>query len=381
MANGGAVSIGDQLHPRGKLNEAVYDVIGEAFRDVEAVEKYCVGAKAETEIGLLILNPLAEKAKQGSAGIVQASTENVEGASKMLLELHHQFDLITSKTCDDFAKYKILVIPDRAVPDEPTVARLREFVAGGGKILLSHHALLDDGGEFALAEAMGVSYIGAASSNPDYYQMTAPDLFGPVSRENFAYCLYDGPSVRVSPEQNTEILADAYQTYFNRTGEHFISHGVTCPLPEKADYPAVTQNGGVIYIYGPIFSAYQKYGALSFRALVGGCLNRLLPDPIVKTDAPASAEVTLMRQEMGGETRRVVHVVNYSPQRRGPAHVEVLDAPVPLHDVSVGIKETETIKRAFVGKNGTELPITKEDGYVSVVVPRVQAHEMVVFSV
>jgi hypothetical protein len=32
LANGGAVSVGDQLHPRGRLNEFVYDVIGEAYR-------------------------------------------------------------------------------------------------------------------------------------------------------------------------------------------------------------------------------------------------------------------------------------------------------------------------------------------------------------
>lgn len=383
LANGGAVSIGDQLHPRGKLNEAVYDVIGEAFRDVEAVEKYCAGAKAETEIGLLVLNPLAEKANQSSAGIVQSSTENVEGAAKILIELHHQFDIVTAKTCDDFSRYAVLVIPDRAVADDQTIVRLRDFVAQGGKILLSHHALLEDDGNFALAAEMGVTYIGAASSNPDYYQITSPDLWGPVSREKFAYCLYDGPSVRVSPQPGTEILADAYQTYFNRTGEHFISHGVTCPLPEKADYPAVTQNGNVVYIYGPVFSAYQKYGALAFRALVGGCLTRLLPEPILTTDAPASAEVTVMEQEVSGQNRVIVHLVNYSPQRRGPAHVEVLEAPIPLHNVKVSLRENPEKKQtttAFLAKSGSNLPITKESGRIFVVVPRVDAHETVVFA-
>ncbi len=378
LANGGAVSIGDQLHPRGKLNEAVYDVIGEAFADVEAVEAYCDGAKAETEIGLLVLNPLAEKANQGAGGLVNASTENVEGASKLLMELHQQFDLITPTTCDDFSRYKVLVVPDRAQADAATVARLRDFIAQGGGLLLSHHALLNaEAGEFALADEMGVSYVGLAESNPDYYQITAPDLLGPVTREKFAYCLYEGPSVRVSPQAGTEILADAYQTYFNRTGEHFSSHGFTCPLTEKADYPAVTQKNKVLYLYGPVFSAYQKYGALASRALVGGCLHRLLPDPLIQTSAPASAEVTVMRQD--AQKRQIVHIVNYSPQRRSTPHVEVLDAPIPLHGVRVALKENKLVKRAFLARSQAELPIIKENGRVVVTVPRVDAHEMVVF--
>ena len=381
LANGGAISIGDQLHPRGKLNEAVYEVIGEAFAGVKAAEEYCAGASAQTDMAILVLNPFAGRANQGAGGIVQASTENVEGASKILLELHQQFDLITAQTCDDFSRYKVLVLPDKAIADADTVSRLREFVAGGGKMLLSHHALLDDDTrEFGLSEEMGVSYIGDAVSNPDYYQITAPDFFGAVARANFAYCLYEGPSARVAPAESAEILADAYQTYFNRTGEHFISHGVTCPLPHKADYPAVTQNGNVIYIYGPVFSAYQKHGALAFRALVGGCLNRLLPGPLLQTDAPASTEVTLMRQEAENQTRHIVHLVNYSPQRRGSAHVEVLDAPIPLHNVRVSIKDDGKIKNAFGVRSKTELPIIKEAGRVSVVVPHVAAHEMVVFS-
>ena len=299
----------------------------------------------------------------------------------MLLELHQQFDLITAQTCPDFSRYKLLVLPDRAIADAETAARLRDFVSGGGKMLLSHHALLDDG-QFALSEEMGVSFIGDAASNPDYYQITSKDLFGPVARENFAYCLYEGPSARVAPQPGTEILADAYQTYFNRTGEHFISHGVTCPLPNKADYPAVTQKGNVVYIYGPIFTAYQKHGALSFRALVGGCISRLLPDPLLVTDAPASTEVTLMQQATDtGEVRHIAHLVNYSPQRRGSAHVEVLDAPIPLHNVEVSIKEAGEINKAFALRSGTELPITKSAGRVSVVVPYVNAHEMVVFTV
>ena len=377
LATGGAISIGDQLHPRGRLNEAVYEVIAEAFADAAAVEPYTDGATPVVEAALLILAPVADKARQAAGGAVSNTSENIEGASKILLETHRQFDIITDATCADLGKYKLLILADRAAPTQPdTVARLREFITGGGCLLLSHEALLN-GDNFALADEMGVNFAGRADSNPDYFRITDPALAGPVTRPGFDYCLYDGPAVRVAPRPDTDILADAYATYFNRTGEHFISHGLTPPLPDKADYPAVTRKGNVVYIYGPVFSAYQKYGNLTFRALIGKCFDLLLP-PLLETDAPPSAEVTVMEQREAGRT--MVHIVNYSPQRRAPGHVEVLDAPTPLRDVRLGLRLDAPVGRVFLARSGETLPHTVEAGRVVVTVPRVAAHEVVVFA-
>lgn len=373
LATGGAVSIGDQLGSRGRLSEPVYGVIGEAFAQVEKVEPYCIGAVGVAQVALLLLDPEAERAG------MDAKSGHIEGAAKILLELHHQFDVITEKTCENFGRYDLLVIPDQAIASPETVTRLKQYVANGGKLLLSHQALLNsEQSAFLLADEMGVDFVGMARSNPDYFQVTHPALFGEITRAGFPYSVYDGPAVRVAPRPGTEILADAYETYFNRTGEHFTSHGFTPPVPEKADYPAITRKDGVIYLHGPIFAAYQQYGNVTFRALVGKCLDLLLPEKTVETNAPHSAEVALMHQEAEG--RSIVHLVNYSPQRRAPGHVETLDAPVPLHDITVTLRGAETFRRAFLAVAGTDLPLTENaSGTVTVTVPYVGAHEMVVF--
>jgi hypothetical protein len=310
---------------------------------------------------------------------MDAKSGHVEGAAKMLLELHQQFDVITEKTCPDFGRYDVLIVPDRSVVSADTAERLKQYLANGGKLLLSHQALMNSEQDaFLLSSEMGVDYVGMAESNPDYFQITHSALLGTVTRADFPYSVYDGPAVRVAPRPGTETLADAYQTYFNRTGEHFTSHGFTPPVPEKADYPAITRNHGVIYLHGPIFAAYQKYGNMTFRALVGKCLDLLLPDKLVETDAPPSTEVALMRQEKDG--RDIVHIVNYSPQRRAPGHVETLDAPIPLHNVAISLKSDDSFRRAFLAVAGDDLALTKDvQGRISVTVPRVEAHEMVVF--
>jgi len=370
MATGGAISVGDQLHPRGRLNDAVYEVIGEAFREVEAVEQYCIGASAMSQVGLLTLEEHRRPAHRSH------DTEALEGASMMLLELHQQFDVITAK-CPDFQKYEVIVVPDRGALLPGVVERLRDYVARGGRLLLSHEALLDRAaGNFALAGEMGVDYRGPCASVPDYFMLSDPALHTAVTRPGFAYSLYEGPCVQVTPRAGTQILADSYESYFNRTWEHFSSHRFTPPRPEKADYPAVTRSGGVIYIYGPIFTAYHRHGNLTFRALVGRCLDLLLPDPLIETDAPASAEVTVMQQD----GRQIVHLVNYHAQRRSPAHVEALEAPVPLHNVNLRLRRPGKTGSVRLASTGAELPFTVRDGAVAVTVPRVGTSEIVVFS-
>ena len=361
LAAGGAVSVGDQMHPRGRLNRAVYDVIGEAFRDLAAAEEHCLGAEPVAQVGLLMLD---------------GGTDGVRGAGRMLLELHHQYDLLTPGSTPDFGHYDVLVVPDTGAPSPETAERLRQFVAGGGRLLVSHNALREGaGGGFLLADALGVDYTGPAPSVPDYFQVTEPALCGPAVRAGFSYCLYAGPNCRVTPRPGTRVLASAYATYFNRTWEHSSSHRFTPPLAENADYPAITQSGSAVYIYGPIFAAYETHGNITFRALVGRCLDLLLPRPVLQTDAPATAEVSLLRQ--GG--RRVAHIVNYHAQRRATPHIEALEAPTPLRDVALRLRCPEPVRRVHTVRGGADLSFQQGEGVVHVLVPRVLIHEMVVF--
>ncbi len=369
LATGGAISIGDQMHPRGRLNPAVYEVIGAAFADVAAVERYCTGATPVAQAAILVSEPDSDRAEIGASGGA------LEGAAKMLIELHHQFDVVTPR-CPDFGAYELLVVPDAGAATPDLTARLAPFVAGGGRLLLSHEALLDrKRGNFAMADMLGVDYLGPSASVPDYFQIVDPALHGPVTRAGFAYSLYLGPSVRVAPRAGTQTLAEAYASYFDRTWEHFSSHDFTPPVARPAGYPAITRSASAIYVYGPIFAAYQQHGNLTFRALVGRCVDLLLPAPLLATDAPATAEVALTRQGQ----RQIVHVVNYHASRRAPGHVEALETPAPLRDVTLRLRRPWPTGRVFLAHDGAEIPFAARAGVVTATVPRVDAHAMVVF--
>ncbi len=359
LANGSVCSIGDQLHPRGALDAAVYEVIGETYADVEAKEPWCRDAEPQTDVALVLVERANHKTVRNDSD---------EGAVKMLLELHHQFDVLDADA--DWSGYSALVMADRGRPNIVLTERLRRYLRDGGKLLLSHEALLDpDAREFALADEMGVQYAGPAEYEPSFFRL----------RPNFRHGVRDfewvlmGPGSYVRPGPTTDMLADVYGSYFNRTGEHFTSHSYS-PRTDPAGYPAVTWYGNVVYIYGSVFQAYQSQGDTVYRRLVGNALDLLLPQRMVTTDAPATTEVTVTRQE----DRSMVHLVSYHAGRRG-AHVEVIEDVVPLREVKLSLRLPRAPSKAYTAPDRQPLAVDYFEGAARVVIPEVREHAIVVF--
>lgn len=358
LANCSACSLGDQMHPRGRLDKAVYETIGEAFAKVEALEPWCRDAVPETQIALLVL-PDAE------TGALK--TESEDGAAKMLLETRHQFDILEPDM--DFENYEMVIIADKGWPDEQTLIRLKRYVAQGGRLLISHKALVSPKGKgFALPD-IGADYLGPAKLWPDFFKPLAPVL---DCLRAYEYVMYEQSS-RVKPRAGTEVLAEAYVPYFNRTWEHFISHA-HAPAQKKADYPAAIRNGTTAYIWSPIFRAYQMHGSTPYRLLVKNCIDLLLPDRLVRTNAPATTEVTVTKQGK----RRMVHLVNYHPSRRGN-HIEVLEEVVPLRDVEISLRSKGRPKSVYLAPKKESLPYKFSQGRVNCTVPVVKESAVVVF--
>jgi hypothetical protein len=359
LANGSVCSIGDQLHPRGKPYPAVYQVIGEAYRDVAAKEPWCQGAEPVTEIALVLLH---------KENFKQMRNDSDEGAAKMLLELHHQFDILDAEA--DWSGYRALVIADRGAPSPEVSARLRDYLQKGGKLLFSHRALLDpDAGEFCNADLLGVHCVGPFAWSPSFFRLR-PEFAGDV--RDFEWVLM-GSGMQVRPDAQTQTLADALSSYFNRTGEHFTSHSYS-PHDQPSGAPAVTHHNGVVYLYGTFFGDYQSQGDTVYRKVVGNALDLLLPDRLLVTDAPPTTEATVMRQ---GD-RHIVHLVNYHPNRRG-AHVEVIEETVPLRDVTIGLRLPAPPSAVYSAPDRSPLACDYRDGVARVVVPIVREHAMVVF--
>ena len=361
IANGAKCSIGDQLHPTGQICPETYRLIGSVYGRVEALEPWLRGAEAVAEIA--VLNPEAvgkEDARVDSAAA---------GAYHMLVESHHQFDYVDTES--DLSRYAVLVLPDKITLDGEYAAKVRAFLAQGGAVVASCRSGLSEAGStFALAE-MGVEAVGPAEFSPDFVLALDPINKGTPSVPHVMY--ERGMEVRLLP--GTERLADTYDPYFNRTYEHFCSHQHT-PIEGRAERPAVTKAGNVIYLAHPVFGMYHRRGARFWKQLAMNAVSLVLPRPLVRTDAPTAAQVTVARQD--AEQRTMVHVLHYIPERRA-ATIDTIQDVIPLHDVAVALRCGKAPSRAYLAPKGTALNCSWKDGYAEVTVPVVKGYSVVVF--
>ena len=68
----------------------------------------------------------------------------------------------------------------------------------------------------------------------------------------------------------------------------------------------------------------------------------------------------------------MVHIVNFSPNRRGAEHPDYVEDPIPLHDIRLDVALDEEIVRAYTVADGAELSLRRSDGRWSIVLPRVE---------
>lgn len=360
IANGAKVSIGDQLHPDGKMDEATYALIGEAYREVESKEAWCEGATGVADIAMLSLE---------STGIhPKASEEKPEsdaGAVRMLLEGNFLFDVIDLE--QDFPAYRVLILPDYVAMTTELEVKLEQFVRQGGKLLATGWSGVESDGE-RFAIDLGVKLVGRNPYRPDYFR----PAFQPGSLREASFVFYS-EGQRIELAGGTE-LGRREDPYFNRDTYTFCSHQHT---PSSGVYggPGMVESDNGIYIAWNVFDDYASKGSLILKEAVLYALNRLLPDKTIVTNLPAQGVVTL--QDQKEEKRLVNHLLYAFPVRRGGG-VEVIEDIVPLHNIDVSVRTEREVRSVYLAPQMTPLPFQAEDGAVSYTVPLLDCHQMVV---
>ncbi|MGC9316816.1 MAG: alpha-amylase family protein [Armatimonadota bacterium] len=352
--------IGDQLHPTGEIEAPTYDLVGEVYARVEAAEPWCHGAEAVVDIG--VMTP-EEFAPEGTGRAIPPATF---GATKMLQELRHQFDVIDSQT--DLSGYRLIVLADEIPVGERLAAKLGEFVAGGGAVLASHRSGLDPAGERFALEELGVRYLGEAPYSPDFI---VPGKLGEGLRDA-AYVMYMR-GTEVEPMDESEVLSPMMRPYFNRTWRHFCSHRHT-PIEGEADYPGAVRRGDCIYLMHPVFAQYHQRAPQWCKQLVGNAIELLLPEPALRAEAPSTAIFTLNRQP--DRERLVLHALHYCPQRRS-VELDIVEDIIPLHEVPVSVRVGGQVAAVRLVPEDEELGFEAANGRVDFVIPRIEGTQMV----
>ena len=355
IANGAKCCIGDQLHPRGKLDKTVYSRIEEIYSQVEAVEPWCTASEKVSEIGIFMANKPLEKRFLSD-----------EGAMRMSMELHRPFDFIDRFT--DLSKYALIILPDKVFFDRELADKFGGYLEHGGKVIATYKSGMDGENKGFIFDELGVRYIEENPYCPCYLRLN--DKFR-GSIEEFDYVLYE-QGLRIEAAEGTKILGYLGKPYFNRTYDRFCSHCQT-PFEQLTDWPAVTRNGNIIYVSNPLFLDYINSGVKVYRDIIENCINDLIDKPLLDTDLPSTAEITLRKQA----NRTILHIIHYIAQRKCKTN-DIIDAKIPLFNIRVKVRLNSRPTKVYLAPSIQALEFEWNDGYINLTVPEIRGYQIIV---
>ena len=374
LAQGSKCSVGDQLHPSGKLDDSTYKLIGTAYSEVAAKEPWCDNVTSVANVAILSNTAVNHAEGRGSG---ESAAEI--GACRLLLENHIHFDILDDKMPMD--GYKILILADDIHVDSALKTRLEKFLADGGKLILSGQSGLNpDNTAFALD--VGASFHGASTLCPDFV-LPATEFSPEIISTPFV--MY-GISQRVKATSGKS-LGQVFDPYFNRTYQHFCSHQHTPYRTEPSGFDCGVIGKNILYFAHPVFSIYRSYGAVLMKQYVASAIRQFIGDDmLIRTNMPSQGRVTLMRQD--GQRRYVLHLLYVNTILRGGGKnpltgetlnpVEVVEELNPLNEVAVSLKLPVPVKKVTLEPQGLPLPFESANGRIQLKLDSLTCHQMVV---
>ena len=293
QAMGGACGVGDQLPPRGTLDQAAYKLIGAVYAQVEAAEPFYAGAAPFPRIG--IVSPTFPGCDEAAAD------KSLEGAVLMCEEAHYDCAVLKDDSDFETAKYELLILPDSVPPLEPLLRKLDAFRAAGGKLLLSCASA-------AAAPFLPLAARGANELYPSYWR--AKRGFMPELADSDRVFYQQG--MDVIGGKGTRVLVDRVPPYFKRSDLKYSSHFQTPPVAAPGKYPAVIAGDGFIYFADPIFREYRQSGNIAARDVWKKCVEQLIGAAPFGGGLPKTMRAYPMRR--GDDL--IVTLLHYIPERK-----------------------------------------------------------------
>ncbi len=333
---GASMSVGDHLHPCGRLDESTYNIIGYAFNYIDEIKEYTENTKAYTDLA-----------------IWSSHTESDLGCSKLLQIMHLEYDIIDSAN-EDLSKYKCIILPDYVKLSESEKAELVKFKNNGGKLIVSYKSGFDE---------LGIKMLCESTCDQDYIKCDLEDVTTPFLAYSHAYKV----------KAVGEVLACVYEPYFNRTRSHFCGHKNTPNKLEAEDYPALVKRDNVLYFAHPIFEAYNKSGNYVLECYAKKGIEAIYDKAIKVENFYSCGRVRMRRSEK--DSFYALHLLYAPPINRG--NVCVLEDFPRVDGINVTLKVENTIKSVVSIPDNECIKFTQKGNEISFTVNNLKTHKLI----
>lgn len=358
LLNGIGICIGDHMHPAKNLNKDMYKQIGELFEEFMQYEKWTDGAKYVADVAILrnLFDPTSLPTMKDSRNYTA-----VQGASRMLAELKHNFDVVNEKMA--FDTYKVMILPDGTIMTDNLKAKLEAFLAKGGKIISTGESGLNkEKTSFALDAWNFLEFDKLESTDTSYYSLKKD-----IEDVSMDWAMY-APGILMKNKGGEEIAAHV-PAYFTKHWDGLHGYHYTPPAKEIG-YSAMAMSENVCQISFKVFEAYGQFFSPFHRNLVKYALDQFIAEPGIKApEMPVSSRVTTTETD----DYKLLHVKVTYPENKGRWGL------IDNHNVlpagySVSVKgEYKDVKLL---PSETPVDCKYENGYTTITLPKITGYSM-----
>lgn len=352
QALGGGNSIGDQLHPRGTLDEGAYQLIGEVYGQCAAAEPFYAGATPCPEVAIVC--PHDPEISEHRSTLVE------EGLVALCQENHYDCAVVNED--DSLKPFKLVLLGDGTRLTEKLRKKLAAYAATGGKILAAADTA------FASAEPgargwgpfAGLTRLGEGAFTPAYLRARAGAPLAATLGTNDRVIYQRG--LRVKAAKGVSVWADRVAPYFQRSDLRFCSHFQAPPQDKNAGEIAVAGGDNWAYFADPIFTEYRQSANLAVSRAFTATLARLIGPSAHGHGLKSTVRLYPLRS---GRDLKLT-LLHYLPERRALNQDIISDRlgfggqvlRLPAHVATVLNAETgEALPRTTDG--GFALPVTE----------------------
>lgn len=378
LAHGGTLTVGVYPGPDGSIDEETLRPIQGVGRWIRECRTLFERACSVSDVCVLWNEESYQAAslELGERVELLSGDRSMQGVHSTLVSNHSQFDI-----CPTWAvtlhKYKLVILPERLVTDEVLDERLREYVRQGGQLLVLHQASAIDRlgrlkSDFGLADTMGVELRGEWAEATPYVRLHHDAFTAELPRMPL---LMRGRALEVQPV-SASVLATFVPELAPRTSEVYMWPTIYNGPGPDTSVPAITVNrygeGTCVYVAYPLASNVAQRALLdpTPRRLLANIIEFCLPDPVLRTNAPALVEIVANKWK-SGET--VLHFINYYANVDG--HYALGDAAPGIGGIYVEFDAAAVSQnsRASLDGRSVSFEVTHE-GRVRVEIPLLEDH-------
>lgn len=326
------------------------------------------------------------------------------GMYEVLSECHIPFTVIHEGSLPDvdLNSYSCVILPNVAILSDQEAEIIDHYVESGGQLIATYETGLygefgnfRDGGQILKCirrKVAGVTNISGFRAHEKGLKNLTGGLSNKDNPLNEEEENYPGGYLWI---HNKELLKGFSETDLVPLGEQLL-RTEPIDLSEKMveDLSIVTINhigteysyweepgkdkglfmypfgqGAVTYLPWRVDKLYHLLGAIEFRKILAGLIERAIGERMVVTNAPGTVEMTLAERPQGGY---LLHLLNSSGIQGKP-----LTELIPIHDISLSVRGAFADARSL--RTGRRFPVHQTNGYSSLTLSSLELFEAIVF--